>query len=262
MKMVAAAKLRKAQENMERSRPYAYKLREVIASLALHTGHDRHPLLEVRAPDQVGIVTVTSDRGLCGSFNTNICRRTQKVLEEFKASETFLFTVGRKGHDFFRKRGVSINQNFPGVFHELQFSRALSIGSGIIDLYMHHGLDRLYLVYNEFKNAAQQRIVCEQLLPIEPLAEMTAWTPIDYIYEPDAEGVLSALLPMHVNYQIWRVLLESFASEQGARMTAMDNATENAAEIIDELTLQYNKARQASITKELLEIVGGAEGLK
>ena len=260
--MVAAAKLKKAQENMERSRLYAHKLREVIASLAYHTGTERHPLLAVRGAEHIGVVNVTSDRGLCGSFNANVCRRTQKVLGEFKDKDVELFTVGRKGYEFFKKREVMIYKHFPGIFQELQFSQATSIGSGISDLYIAGKFDRIYLVYNEFKNAAQQQLVCEQLLPVEPFSELTAWSPIDYTYEPDADTVLSSLLPMHINFQIWQVLLESYASEQGARMTAMDNATENAFEIVDKLTLQYNKARQTAITKELLEIVGGAEGLR
>jgi len=262
MKMVAAAKLKRAQENMERSRPYAHKVREVISSLATHTGADLHPLLEVRDPDRIGIVSVTSDRGLCGSFNANICRRTQKVLDEFPGKTVELFTVGRKGNEFFKKRDVKVFENFPGVFNALDFTRASVIGSAIIEQYVAGGFDRIYLVYNEFKNAVQQRIVCEQLLPIIPEPTPTTWRPIEYIYEPDAVGVLSAILPMYVNVEIYHVLLESFAAEQGARMSAMDNATENAMELVDELTLQYNKARQATITKELLEIVGGAEGLK
>jgi len=262
MKMVAAAKLKKSQENMERSRPYARKLREVIASLAFHTGNERHPLLAVRDPERIGVVNVTADRGLCGSFNSNICRRTQKVLTEFSGKDVELFTVGRKGFEFFNKREVKIFKHFPGVFQELQFSQAASIGGGIIEQYITGKFDRIYVVYNEFKNAAQQQLVCEQLLPIEPFVEMSAWSPIDFTYEPDPDTVLGSLLPMHINFQIWQVLLESFASEQGARMTAMDNATENAFEIVDQLTLQYNKARQSAITKELLEIVGGAEGLR
>ncbi len=260
--MVAAAKLKKSQENMERSRPYARKLREVIAALAYHTGTDRHPLLEVREPNRIGVINVTSDRGLCGSFNSNICRRTQKVLTEYMGKHVELFTIGRKGYEFFNKREVKIFHHFPGVFQELQFSQATSIGTEIIDQYIEGNFDRIFLVYNEFKNAAQQQLICEKLLPIEPFVELTAWSPIDYTYEPDADSVLSSLLPMHINFQIWQVLLESYASEQGARMTAMDNATENALEIVDQLSLQYNKARQTAITKELLEIVGGAEGLR
>ncbi len=261
MKMVAAAKLRKAQQNMESARPYAWKMREVIASLAAHTDIEQHSLLAVREPRRIGVVSITSDRGMCAGFNINIARRTQKVLKEFSDSEVELLTVGKKGYDFFRKQDITIHRNFAGVFNELEFSQASAIGSVIIDLYK-QSYDRVYLVYNEFKNVVQQEIVCEQLLPVEPLADMTAWHPVDYIYEPDSYSVLDNILPMHVNMQVWRVLLESYAAEQGARMSAMENATKNAEELIESLTLQYNKARQAVITKEILEIVGGVEGLK
>lgn len=262
MKMVAAAKLRRAQDNMEKSRPYSRKVAQVIASLAAHAGAELHPLLEVRDPKRIGIINVTSDRGLCGSFNANICRRTQKVLQEFPGSEIELFTVGKKGYEFFRKQNVVINKHFAGIYQELDYTRASTIGDGLVDLYIEGKFDRFYLVFNEFKNAVQQRIVVQQLLPIIPEEIESDWSPIDYIYEPDAVSVLGKLLPMYVNVQIWHVLLESFAAEQGARMSAMDNATENAMELVDGLTLQYNKARQGAITKELLEIVGGAEGLK
>jgi len=262
MKMVAAAKLKRAQENMERARPYTYKVHDVISSLAAHADIEMHPLLAVREPQKIGVVSVTSDRGLCGGFNASICRRTQKVLADFSGKQVELFTIGRKGNDFFKKRNATIHQHFAGVFHALDFSQASGIGEAIADLYINGGFDRIYLVYNEFKNAVQQRIVCEQLLPIEPAPVEAGWSPIDYIYEPDPIGVLGKLLPMYVNVQIYHVLLESYAAEQGARMSAMDNATENAMELVDNLTLQYNKARQSAITKELLEIVGGAEGLK
>ena len=263
MKMVATARLRRAQENMEKARPYSWKLREVITHLAARTDPQNHPLLQVRDPERVGIVTVTSDRGLCGSFNMNICRRTQQVMGEFPDREAQLFTLGKKGNEFFRKRGVNIYRYYPGVFQDLEFSQATSIGGEIVDNYVHGDFDRIFLVYNEFKNVAQQRVICEQLLPLKPLEELTVIShAVDYIYEPDVRGVLDGLLPLDVNIQVWRVMLESFAAEQAARMTAMENATENAEELVEELTLQFNKARQAAITKELLEIVTGAEGLK
>ncbi len=262
MKMVATARLRRAQENMERARPYAWKLREVIAHLAARTGSEIHPLLEVREPKRIGIVNVTSDRGLCGSFNMNICRRTQQVMNEFPDKAIELFTLGKKGYAFFRKRGINIYRNYPGVFQDLEFSQATSIGGAIISQYISGGFDQIYLVYNEFKNVVQQRIISEQLLPLKPQDEMTSvMQNLDYIFEPDPHGVLNKLLPLDVNIQVWRVMLESYASEQAARMTAMENATDNAEELVDDLTLQFNKARQASITKELLEIVGGAESL-
>ncbi|MFH0765921.1 MAG: FoF1 ATP synthase subunit gamma, partial [Calditrichota bacterium] len=164
--------------------------------------------------------------------------------------------------DFFRKRDVPIFRNFPGVFHELDFTQATSIGVVIVHQYVQGGFDRIFMVYNEFKNIVQQRIVCEQLLPLQPHLEMTAYRPVEYIYEPSPASVLDQLLPRYVNIQIWRMLLESYAAEQAARMSAMDNATKNAKELVSELTLQFNKARQAAITKELLEIVSGAESLK
>ncbi|MDP8239862.1 MAG: ATP synthase F1 subunit gamma [Candidatus Hatepunaea meridiana] len=263
MKMVAAARLRRAQENMENARPYAWKLRDVIASLAARTSAEKYPLLEVRDPQRIGIVTVTSDRGLCGSFNLNICRKTQQVLSEFPESDVQLFTLGKKGYDFLRKREVKIYHNYPGVFQELEFSQAAAIGGEIVSHYHFGDFDRIYLVYNEFKNVAQQNIISEQLLPIIPHSEMTASLQnVDYIYEPDEKGVLDKMLPMHINIQIWRVMLESYAAEQAARMTAMENATNNAKEMVDDLTLLFNKARQSAITKELLEIVSGAECLK
>lgn len=262
MKMVAAAKLRRAQQNMESARPYAWKLRDVIGSLAAHADSEQHPLLTVRDAEHIGIVSVTSDRGMCGSFNVNIARQTQWVIGEYSDKEVRLLTIGKRGQDFFRKREVVIHKYFAGVFNELEFSQAAAIGANIVSLYNREKFDRIILVYNEFKNAAQQEIISEQLLPITPAEVATTWKPVDYIYEPDRTGVLDMLLPMHVNMQVWRVLLESFAAEQAARMFAMENATKNAKDLIEALTLQYNKARQAVITKEILEIVSGAEGLK
>ncbi|MFC2150302.1 ATP synthase F1 subunit gamma [Calditrichota bacterium] len=262
MKMVSAAKLRKSQENMERSRPYAHKLRDVIYSLANHADADMHPLLEVREAEHIGVVTVTSDRGMCGSFNANICRRTQNVISDFSDLDVKLFTLGKRGQEFFRKRGADIYHFYPGVFQELEFSQAAAIGRDISDKYVAGDFDRIYLVYNEFKNAIQQNIICQQLLPVETSNDLTSASNVDYIYEPDSRAVLNSLLPMYINVQIWHVMLESFAAEQAARMTAMEAATDNASELIDALTLQFNKARQAAITTELNEIVGGAEGLK
>jgi len=262
MKMVAAAKLKRAQQNMEHARPYAWKLREVIATLVAHTDRELHPLLALREAGRIGVVTVTSDRGLCGSFNGNICRRTQKVLEEFSGLDVELFTIGRKGNDFFKKHNVTIYHHYPGVFHDLQFSQATGLGRDIVSHYSADGFDRIYLVYNEFKNPVQQLLTCEQLLPVEPAEVSSDWHTVDFLFEPDPQSVLDRILPMHVNMQIWRVMLESYAAEQGARMTAMANATDNADALASDLTLIFNKARQAAITKELLEIVGGAEGLK
>ncbi len=262
MKMVAAAKMRKAQENRERARPYSKKLQEVISTLAAITDHNLHPLLVEREPQRVGVICVTSDRGMAGAFNTNICRRAQQVLDEMKHLDVELITLGRKGNDFFKKRSVRIYKYYPSIFQQLDEIHARVIGEAIIRLYVEGQFDRFYVVFNEFKNALQQNIVCEQFLPVIPQPPMLAWKPVDFIYEPDAAGVLEKLLPLYVNNHIWHVLLESYAAEQAARMSAMEKATDNANELVGALTLQFNKARQDAITKELLDIVGGAEGLK
>lgn len=260
--MVAAANMRRAQENMEKARPYSWKIRELIGSIAAHTDSDKHPLLASREASRVGVVCVTSDRGLAGGFNAVICRRTQALMNELSGKEVELITIGKKGHDFFNKREVPIYRYFPGVFQELNFNQAISIGTAVAEQYIEGNFDRFFIVFNEFKNAIQQNIICRQILPIEPEEEVTTWSPVEYIYEPDAAGVLQELLPRFVNIEIWQVLLESFASEQAARMSAMENATKNANDLVNALTLQFNKARQAAITKELSEIVAGAEGLK
>ncbi|HEX7343035.1 MAG TPA: ATP synthase F1 subunit gamma [bacterium] len=263
MKMVAAAKLRRAQENIVKARPYSNKLKQVIRELAEHADPSMHPLLAVRPAREIGVVVVTSDRGLAGSFNTNIIKRAIREIENVKKidPEIHLVTIGRKGSDFFRKRGYDIIQSHTHLFQDLHFGVAASIGESLIDLYVQAKLDRIYLIYNEFKSAIQQFVVVEQLLPIIP-EDAPVRRGIDFLYEPDALNVLSGVLPLYVNVQMWRVFLESNAAEHGARMTAMENATENAKELIDSLTLHYNKARQAAITKELLEVVSGAEGMK
>ncbi|MFH1862887.1 MAG: ATP synthase F1 subunit gamma [bacterium] len=263
MKMVAAAKLRRAQENIIKARPYAHKLRDVIKDLCARCDRSQHPLLAVREPKEIGVVVVTADRGLCGSFNTNIVRRAVREIEGFQGIDhtIHLVTIGRKGSDYFRKRGYDIIQAHTQLFRNLHFGVAASIGESLIELFVKEKLDRIYLIYNEFKSAIQQTIVVEQILPIIT-EEESETSKVDFIYEPDPLNVLSGVLPLYVNVQMWRVFLESNAAEHGARMTAMENATKNAKELIDSLTLQYNKARQATITKELLEIVSGAEGMK
>ncbi len=263
MKMVAAARLRRAQENILKARPYSNKLKQVIRELAEHADPSLHPLLAVRPAKEIGMVVVTSDRGLAGSFNTNIIKRAVREIEHAKKidPQIHLVTIGRKGTDFFRKRGYDIIQSHTQLFQDLHFGVAASIGESLIDLYVREKLDRIYLIYNEFKSALQQFVVVEQLLPIIP-EEAPVRRGIDFLYEPDALAVLSGVLPLYVNVQMWRVFLESNAAEHGARMTAMENATKNASELIESLTLTYNKARQAAITKELLEVVSGAEGLK
>ena len=261
MKMVAAAKLRRAQENIVAARPYALRLRQVIRELAAQVDRDHHPLLKVNETREVGLVVVTGDRGLCGSFNTSILRRAQRLMEENRDYDLRLITVGRRGSDFFARRGTAPVHKMAGFFNTLEFAHAVALGNQIIDRYTAGTMDRILVVYNEFKSAIQQNVVVEQLLPIVPDEADAHAISSDVIYEPSEGEVLDAILPLFVKVQLWRILLESFAAEMGARMTAMENATGNAQELIESLTLTYNKARQAAITRELLDIVAGAEGL-
>jgi F-type H+-transporting ATPase subunit gamma len=266
MKLVAAAKLRRAQDAIVATRPYAKALAEAVAEVAARAGDDAHPMLQQREGRRLAVIILTSDRGLCGGFNANICRTTQRFVDERlkskAADEVQLDVVGRKGRDFFRRRRVKIAHEFPGVAGETALDRArelaLTVGGDFID----GRVDGVYLVYNEFKSAMSQRVVSERLLPITPATTEGDLAHTDFLYEPGKTELLNMLLPLYVQSQIYRAFLESIASEFGARMTSMDNATTNASEIIDRLTLQYNRARQAAITKELMEIVGGAEALK
>jgi F-type H+-transporting ATPase subunit gamma len=267
MKMVAAAKLRRAQENIIKARPYSYKLRDVIQDLSGRCDRSLHPLLAVREPKEIGVVVVTADRGFCGSFNTNIIKRAVSEIESFQELDPTvqMVTIGKKGTDFFRKRGYTVLQSHINLFHDLHFGVAAAIGESLVDFYIQEKLDRIYVIYNEFKSAIQQNIIVEQLLPIVPEETPegeSLGSQVDFIYEPDPLSVLTSVLPLYVNVQMWRIFLESNAAEHGARMTAMENATNNAGELIDALTLEYNKARQAAITKELLEVVSGAESMK
>ncbi len=258
MKMVAAAKMRRAQENIVNARPYAFRLREVMGNLARITDPQLHPLLARREPERTALVFVTGDRGLCGGFNSNIIRKVELHLKE-DSSPTELVPVGRVGNDWFRRRTTPILEQYTGFFNDLDFSHATSIGSMIIDLYTRLELDRVEIVYNEFKSAVRQDVVVETLLPISIEASDQDYS--ECLYEPNAVELLDSILPLHINYQLWRILLESNAAEQGARMTAMEAATDNATEMIGELTLHYNQARQAAITTEISDIVGGAEAI-
>lgn len=272
MKMVAAAKLRHAQEAILQARPYARKMAEMLRHLSGKVDVAKFPQLAQRKVERVALVVVTADRGLCGAFNTNIARaavlHVKNNYSEMNASgKLSLVCVGKKGFEYFNRRKYQIIAKHIGLFHSLDFAGARAIVSDIVERYAAGEFDKVEVVYNEFKNAVQQRIVIEQFLPIPPdTAEggdsKVAHSLVDYIYEPSSDEIVSALVPKHLNFQMWRILLESNAAEQGARMTAMENATTNAKEMIRTLELSYNKARQASITKELLEIVGGAEALK
>jgi F-type H+-transporting ATPase subunit gamma len=267
MKMVAAAKLKRAQDRILSSRPYAHKMREVLANLSRRVNRSAHPLLQKRTGNKIEILVVTSDRGLCGAFNTNIIRKAVETLREHegRGHKVTISLVGRKSRDFFRRRTWALRQQWTEVFDKLSFEHALDIGQDLTDHFVKGTFDELYVIYNEFKSAIQQRVIVERLFPIEALeTDGTAAATLggSYEYEPDEEELLEALLPKHFQIQAYRILLESSAAEQGARMAAMDGATRNAGELIKKVTLFYNKTRQTAITKELMDIVGGAEALK
>ena len=266
MKLVAAAKLRRAQERIISARPYASKMAELLGNLvsgAEAADGAAHPLLVQREGPRRQIVVITADRGLAGAFNSNILRRASELLRESSAAEVTLVVVGRKARDFFRRRAFTVRRDLIGFWDRLAYSHATELADYFMQQYLDHEVDEVVLLYNEFRSVAVQRPVRVTLLPIPRTgtAGETAET-IDYIYEPSAEAILGDLLPRHVRMQVWRALMESVAGEHGARMTAMEAATKNAKEMIGVLTIQYNKARQEKITKELLDIVGGAEALK
>ena len=265
MKMVAAARLRRSQMNMEQARPYAKRINEVLEHLLPTIDRSLNPLLEVREPEKVGFVIITADRGLCGGFNGNIIRTAIGLLQEYDRDEVSLICVGKKGRNYFFKAGYNVIGQYTDFWNELAFQHAAGIMEQVIRLYLENNLDKVILIYNEFKNVLRQEIVTRQLLPLilseaengsEPAPEFG-----EYLFEPSEEKIVNSLVPRHLNVQVWQALLESNAAEQAARMNAMGAATENAAEMISTLTLEYNKARQAAITKELLEIVSGAEAL-
>ena len=263
MKLVAAAKLRRAQERILSARPYASKMAELLGNLVSGTDTG-HPLLEQREGPRRQIVIITADRGLAGAFNTNVIRRAVELVRESSAAEVTLVVVGRKARDFFRRRATTIKRDMIGFWDRLAYSHAAELADYFMQQYLDSEVDEVVLLYNEFRSVTMQRPVRVQLLPI-PHGEVEAAesaAPVDYIYEPSPEAILGDLLPRHVRMQVYRALMESLAGEYGARMTAMEAATKNAKEMIDVLTIQYNKARQEKITKELLDIVGGAEALK
>jgi len=267
MKMVAAAKLRRAQDAILKTRPYAQLLDQTLSRIAARAAAEEvvaHPLLAPRVQRTAEVVVVTSDRGLAGGFNSNISRRTQRFLTENgdRFERLQLATVGKKGRDFFRARKLEVRKDFTGIHADLRYEKAEAIAAEYTRRYLAGEVDAVFLAYNEFKSAIAQKPVVVQLLPIEtpPAAQATAG--IDFKYEPSREALLADLLPRQIAMQVWRALLESAASEHGARMSAMESATKNAEEMIAALTLQYNRARQAYVTKELMEIVSGAEALK
>lgn len=264
MEMVAAAKLRRAQENAEAARPYTETLQDTLTRLA-GVAHDvKHPLLETREEvRRVGYIIISSDKGLCGAYNTNIIRAANIAMaEDTREVGTSIIAVGRKSRDFYRKRG-GVDAEFVNLGDNISYADAREIGQYVINAYENEELDEVYLVFARFINIIRQVPTVTKILPVEPPSpdEKTEEHYVDYIYEPSADEILLSLLPRYIGSQIYHAMLEGKASELGARMTAMGNATENAGEIIDNLTMEMNKVRQAAITDEILDIVGGAEAL-
>jgi F-type H+-transporting ATPase subunit gamma len=259
MKMVAAAKLRRAQERMMSARPYAAALRQVLASISTRVDMSKHPLLATREQEnKVLLLIVTADRGLAGAFNTNIIRAAQNAITEKGWQEVELLPVGRKALDFFKRRTWPIRRQATQVYQALSLETARDIATAFTEDFLSGEFDAIYVVYNEFKSIIAQRVTLERILPLPREWSADDAPAVEYLYEPSPEAILSDLLPKHIEFQLYRILLESAASEQGARMTAMESATKNASEMISHLTLTYNRIRQASITKEIIEIVSGA----
>ncbi len=258
MKMVAAAKLRRSQERVLNARPYAHQMLTLLGSVAARADVSIHPLLAVRPVEKVLLVLVTGDKGLCGAFNSNLIKAATHYLAEHKDQQISMIAVGRKGRDFFRRRSVSMIADQVNIFGRLEFTHAQEIARHIIDLYTQQTVDAVDFLYNEFKSVLTQRLTIERYLPIKPVKATAEEVLIDYIYEQPPAEIFNALLPRYVEIEVYRALLESQAAEFAARMTAMDSATNNAGELIDSLTLHMNRVRQASITREIIEIVSGA----
>lgn len=277
MKMVAAAKLRRAQAALLSARPYSRKLGELMKHLAGGVELDEHPLVIERPLKGVAIIVVAADRGFCGAFNSNIMKATIQHIQENYSNlhdlgRLSLFCVGKKANDYFSKRDYRIVGSYSGVFHDLKFGTAKRLTAEVVKGYMDGTYDRVDMVYNEFKSIIQQNLIVDRFLPIpkeslkndrpkQKRGNYVRHTELQYIYEPDMVSITGRLIPKHLEFQLWRILLESNAAGEGARMAAMDSASENASELISSLSLEYNNARQAAITKELLEVVSGAEAL-
>ena len=272
MKMVSAARLRRAQDRVVAARPFAIKMTEVLGELAKRTDEDfHHPLLDLRGDERYLLVLITADKGLCGAFNTNLTKAAQAFMRDNSDKKIEIMAVGRKGRDFFRNRRAVIASEFIGLTAKarLEFADALEVAQSVIKTYTEdEEIDKVFIIYNEFKSVLSQRVVLEQLLPVsrakteEPEAKsQQPVTLIDYVYEQPPEEIFSTLLPRLIETQVFRALLESVASEHGARMTAMDSASKNASELIDSLTLNMNRIRQAAITNEIIEVVSGAAAL-
>ncbi len=258
MKFVSAARLRKAQDRVIAARPYARQMLSVLNSVASRVPEQAHPLLARHGDDKIELVILTADRGLCGAYNTNIIRQALEFLEEHSDRKVELNILGKRGRDFFRRRPYAVRHEAVNVLQKVSFADAAAIAKDLIDEFVSGNKDQVWLLYNEFKSVVQQRIVIEPLLPIQRLENINDAGRLDYIYDEPPDVIFGNLLPRHVEAQVFRALLEAAASEHGARMAAMEAATNNAADMIEGLTLYANKVRQAGITKELIEVVSGA----
>jgi F-type H+-transporting ATPase subunit gamma len=270
MKMVAASKLRRAQDRIQQARPYATQMRRVLNSLASRVDPASHPLLDERRVPRAGgralLIVITADRGLCGSFNTNVIKAAGGFVVEVPARAVALALVGRRGRDFYARRGLDVRYELTNLFAQLKYEHAQQIGRVAMDHFTAGDVDRVVLVYNEFKSVLNQRVVFDDLLPIPRGAiageSQAAGAPVvEYLYEPAPQELFAHLMPSYVEVQVYRALLESNAAFYAAQMTAMDAATRNSGEMIDQLTLYMNKVRQAAITREIIEVVSGAEAL-
>lgn len=284
MKMVAAARLRKAQAQILAARPFALKMQEMVYGLSAQiaqieeqaaalgktspTATQVHPFFKKNTSPKTALVLVTADKGLCGSFNTNLIRKAAETIRQHQGQPMMYFAVGRKGRDFLKRLGLDLQNEYVNVFNQLNFTHAEMIGNDLIEQFMKGEVSQVVIIYNEFKSVIQQKLTLEQLLPIQQTAETSAVGAThaartkDFIYEPSRQELLGALLPRYIKAHIYRILMESYAAELGARMSSMDSATKNAKELIDQLTLKLNRTRQAMITREIAELVGGAEALK
>lgn len=258
MKFVSAARLRKAQDRVIAARPYASQILAVIQSLAARVGAQRHPLLAKRGDKRIELLVITADRGLCGAYNTNVLRHALEFIAIHEGSSTELDILGKKARDFFRRRSFAARRESIGLLASPSFAGAAAIAGNLVEDFMKDEVDQVWIVYNEFKSVVHQRVIVEQLLPIPKLEAPELETAVEYLYDEPPEKLLDHVLHRHIEAQVYRALLEAAASEQGARMTAMEAATNNAAEMIDSLTLYANKVRQAGITREIIEVVSGA----
>ena len=260
MKMVAAAKVKKAQDKMEISRPYARNTQELICRILPQISSTDISLVEKRNVNNIGIIIVTSDRGFAGSFNSSVIRLAEKEIEKIGKDKVQLFCLGKKASEYFSKRDYNVKETFFDFWKDMSYDTSSEISKTFISAFENQDIDEVHVIYNRFRTLASQDLIMEKVLPVDFSVDYNI-TNYNYDYEPGQKEIVSTLIPKHINVQMWQQLLESYSSEEAARMIAMDNATENAKEIIKELKLEFNKARQAAITTEMLEIVGGAEAL-